>query len=80
VQSPDLFDSLIAFLLFTAMDEAPKVIDVEKLGRQRPEVFASAWSEAAFATSLLLSLTMSVSSLKPTRIQVRAQDIARMDL
>jgi hypothetical protein len=44
------------------MDEALKTIDLEKLGRQRPETFASAWREVAFASSLLVSLTMAVSA------------------
>jgi hypothetical protein len=46
------------------MDEALKRLDVEKLGRERPVIFVSAWREVAFASSLLVSLTMSVSEAR----------------
>lgn len=35
-------------------------IDVEKLGRQRPEVFSSTLMEVAFVISILGSLSMAV--------------------
>jgi hypothetical protein len=37
--------------------------DLERLGRQRPETFKTAFSEITFCTSMLVSMLMSVSSL-----------------
>ncbi|KAL7924537.1 major facilitator superfamily domain-containing protein [Trichoderma austrokoningii] len=39
-------------------DELSQTIDVEKLGRQRPAAFSSAWMEIAFVISILGSLSM----------------------
>ncbi|EHK50283.1 hypothetical protein TRIATDRAFT_45374 [Trichoderma atroviride IMI 206040] len=39
-------------------DELSQTIDVEKLGRQRPAAFSSAWMEIAFVVSILGSLSM----------------------
>ncbi|KAH6608388.1 major facilitator superfamily transporter [Trichoderma cornu-damae] len=39
-------------------DELSQNIDVEKLGRQRPEAFSSTWMEIAFVISILGSLSM----------------------
>lgn len=36
-------------------------VDLERLGRQRPETFKTAISEIAFCTSMLVSMLMSVS-------------------
>lgn len=41
-------------------DELLQDIDVEKLGRQRPAAFSSAWMEIAFVISILGSLSMAV--------------------
>lgn len=41
-------------------DELSQTIDVEKLGRQRPAAFSSAWMEIAFVVSILGSLSMAV--------------------
>ncbi|KAK5988070.1 Efflux pump terJ-like protein [Cladobotryum mycophilum] len=41
-----------------ASEDLPHVTDVDKLGRQRPEVFSSAWMEVAFVISVLFSLGM----------------------
>ncbi|KOS22816.1 Drug resistance protein [Escovopsis weberi] len=38
--------------------EDAKAIDVQKLGRQRPEVFKSTWMEVAFVVSVVFSLAM----------------------
>ena len=36
-------------------------IEIERLGRQRPAVFASTWTEAGFVLALLTSMMISVS-------------------
>lgn len=36
-------------------------VDLERLGRQRPETFKTALSEITFCTSMLVSMLMSVS-------------------
>lgn len=41
------------------------IIDVEKLGRQRPAVFATRWAELGFIFSLLGSMAMAVCSSFP---------------
>jgi hypothetical protein len=48
-------------------DEEAKAeaVDVQKLGRCRPGVFASTWKEVAFVASMLGSLAMAVSTLFP---------------
>lgn len=38
-------------------------VDLERLGRQRPETFKTALSEIMFCTSMLVSMLMSVSSI-----------------
>jgi hypothetical protein len=38
-------------------------MDVEKLGRQRPEVFKSIWAELGFGFSVFCSMLMAVSSI-----------------
>jgi hypothetical protein len=43
-------------------DELSQTIDVEKLGRQRPAAFSSAWMEIAFVVSILGSLSMAVGT------------------
>lgn len=43
-----------------AVEENSEVLDVEKLGRQRPDAFSSTWTEVAFVTSILISLAMAV--------------------
>lgn len=50
-----------------AVEETPQVIDVEKLGRKRPDVFSSTWMEVAFVASILTSLAMAVRN-SPTNI------------
>jgi hypothetical protein len=47
-------------------DELSQAIDVEKLGRQRPAAFSSAWMEVAFVVSILGSLSMAVGLLSLT--------------
>jgi hypothetical protein len=47
-------------------DELSQTIDVEKLGRQRPAAFSSAWMEIAFVVSILGSLSMAVGHLSST--------------
>jgi hypothetical protein len=37
------------------------VVDVEKLGRQRPDIFTSLWAEFGFGVALLGSMLLSVS-------------------
>lgn len=39
---------------------ANTIIDVEKLGRQRPAAFATPWAELGFVFSLLGSMAMAV--------------------
>lgn len=39
--------------------------DLEKLGRQRPDVFQSTLSEVFFSASMLVSMLMSVSDFPP---------------
>lgn len=46
------------------VDEVAPELDVETLGRQRPEVFSSTWMEVAFVGSMLISLAMGVSNLE----------------
>lgn len=41
-------------------DEKQQVIDLDKLGRQRPEIFSSTAKEIAFVVSMLGALTMAV--------------------
>ncbi|KPM45310.1 hypothetical protein AK830_g1142 [Neonectria ditissima] len=41
-----------------AVDEIPEELDVEKLGRKRPDVFSSTWTEAVFVGSMLMCLSM----------------------
>ncbi|PHH79178.1 hypothetical protein CDD80_5452 [Ophiocordyceps camponoti-rufipedis] len=41
-----------------ASEELPKMIDVERLGRQRPAEFSSTWLEVAFVISMLGALSM----------------------
>ena len=41
----------------------PQSQDVEKLGRQRPEVFSSTWMEIAFVASMLGALAMAVCGI-----------------
>lgn len=48
--------------------------DLERLGRQRPETFKTAFSEIMFCTSMLVSMLMSVS-LIPTLPQLEHQAI-----
>lgn len=36
-------------------------VDVEKLGRQRPEVFKSIWAELGFGFSVFCSMLLAVS-------------------
>lgn len=55
-------------------DDARHAIDVEKLGRQRPDVFPTTWHEVAFVASILGSLAMAVSAV------VSARPPARMPL
>ena len=50
--------------------EEAAAIDVEKLGRQRPEVFASTWREVAFVVSSLGSLAMVVSNSQEQRMNM----------
>lgn len=38
-------------------------VDVEKLGRQRPEVFKSIWSELGFGFSVFCSMLLAVSCI-----------------
>lgn len=49
-------------------------IDVEKLGRQRPEVFSSTLMEVAFVISILGSLSMAVG-LSPLDICQQARQL-----
>lgn len=44
------------------VDERPEELNAEILGRKRPEVFTSAWSEVAFVASMLVALSMAVCS------------------
>lgn len=44
------------------VDERREELNAEILGRQRPEVFTSAWSEVAFVASMLVALSMAVCS------------------
>lgn len=53
-------------LVAEADDELSQPIDVEKLGRQRPAAFSSAWMEIAFVVSILGSLSMAVGHLSST--------------
>jgi hypothetical protein len=41
-------------------------MNVEKLGRQRPEVFKSIWAELGFGFSVFCSMLMAVSSISPS--------------
>jgi hypothetical protein len=46
----------------SALSGAPlDQVDIEKLGRQRPSVFSSTWSELMFCFSLLSTSMMAVS-------------------
>ena len=47
----------------TMVDIENTYVKPEKLGRERPDVFKSAWQEAIFVISLLVSLSMAVSPL-----------------
>lgn len=47
-------------------ERSQTTIDVEKLGRQRPEAFSSTWMEIAFVVSILGSLSMAVGHLSST--------------
>lgn len=42
------------------VEDLSQTIDIEKLGRQRPEVFSSTWQEVAFVISIIGSLCMAV--------------------
>lgn len=47
-----------------ASDQSPEFyneMDLEKLGRARPDVFSNAWSETAFVFSIVMSQVLSVS-------------------
>jgi hypothetical protein len=48
--------------LGTAADTSVHAADVEKLGRQRPAVFATIWAELGFIAALLGSMLMAVSA------------------
>lgn len=38
--------------------------EIERLGRQRPEIFKTAWAEFGFCFSLLASMLVAVSTFK----------------
>ncbi|KAM5347944.1 hypothetical protein ACJ41O_007768 [Fusarium nematophilum] len=40
------------------VEDIPEEFNLEKLGRKRPEIFKSAWSEAGFVISMVTSLAM----------------------
>ncbi|KAF7542416.1 hypothetical protein G7Z17_g11592 [Cylindrodendrum hubeiense] len=40
------------------VDEIPEELDLENLGRKRPDVFSSTWTEAIFVGSMLMCLSM----------------------
>ena len=44
-------------------DAKSEAVDVHKLGRCRPAIFASTWKEVAFVASMLGSLAMAVSTV-----------------
>lgn len=46
--------------LVAANHQTVNGLDVEKLGRQRPDVFSSTWVEVAFVASILIALSMAV--------------------
>lgn len=47
--------------LGNSLEEAPEV-RIERLGRQRPEVFKSLWAEIGFVFSISMSQVLTVSS------------------
>jgi hypothetical protein len=49
-------------------EKEQNAVDPVRLGRQRPEVFSSTWTEVAFVLSVLMSLAMAVR-LAPTAIE-----------
>ena len=46
--------------LVEVKEAGPGTLNVEELGRRRPDVFSSIWVEVAFITSVLVSLAMAV--------------------
>lgn len=40
-------------------------VDIEKLGRQRPEVFKSTWAELGFGVSVFCSMLLAASPTSP---------------
>lgn len=64
-------ETLADTLVTLELDRA-QPLDVEKLGRQRPEFFSSIWTEVAFVTSILISLSMAVSTTNTSR-DIRAR-------
>lgn len=46
-------------------------VDVEKLGRQRPEVFKSIWAELGFGISVFCSMLLAASPTSPLRASIR---------
>lgn len=54
-----------------AVDEIPEELDVEKLGRKRPDVFSSAWTEAVFVGSMLMCLSMAVCTQQYPSVSAR---------
>lgn len=58
----------------TAQDPATfNKVDLERLGRQRPETFKNGISEIAFCTSMLVSMLMSVSLTPSPHINYLSQ-------
>lgn len=51
------------------VDEIPEELDLEILGRKRPDVFSSTLTEAIFVGSMLMCLSMAVRIYpKPARL------------
>ncbi|KAH7134347.1 major facilitator superfamily domain-containing protein [Dactylonectria macrodidyma] len=44
--------------IVVVVDEVPEELDLEKLGRKRPDAFSSTWTEAVFVGSMLMCLSM----------------------
>lgn len=56
-----------------SLEEAPEV-RIERLGRQRPEVFKSLWAEIGFVFSISMSQVLTVSSFKKIDFLVHLTD------
>lgn len=48
--------------LASSIETQPTQLDIETLGRQRPDTFKTRWAEYGFCFSLLASMFMAVSN------------------